>query len=231
MKVAFDVISDLHLKDAGEFDWTGKPTSLFCVIPGNISRDVQTVYKTLKHLSSIYHGVFYIDGSIENKDVSSRDQRVKDLQKISSTFHNVVYLHNNVVVVDGVALIGINGWYNNYLENDIMDEFHARCYRYEDIDYLEKTIEKLQLHNDVKKIIIVSNSVPSKQLYFGEFDNNEDEIQPAYALYKDTENKVTQWVYGTYGKIVDTMLDSVNYVSNGKFDRQPYYAKRIEVDI
>jgi hypothetical protein len=231
MKVAFDIISDLNLSESSEFDWTGQPTSLFCVIPGNISPDVPVVYKTLRHLSSIYHGVFYIDGAIENKDVYGRDQRNKDLQKIAGSFHNVVYLHNNVVVVDGVALIGINGWYNNYHENNIVDEFHTTSYRYEDIDYLEKTIEKLQLHNDVKRIMVISNSVPSKELYFGEFNHNEDELSPVNALYKDTEHKVTHWVYGTYGKIVDTTLNSVNYVSNGKFDRNPYYAKRIEITL
>lgn len=200
MKVAFDIISDLNLTESSEFDWTGQPTSLFCVIPGNISHDTPTIYKTLRHLSSLYHGVFYIDGAVENRDIYGRDQRNKDLQKIASAFHNVVYLHNNVVVVDGVALIGINGWYNNYHDNSVIDDFHVRSYRYEDIDYLEKTIEKLQLHNDVKRIMVISNSIPSMQLYFGEFEYDEDDIQPVYSLHRDTENKVSHWVYGTYGK-------------------------------
>lgn len=230
MNVAFDIISDLHLSQSDSFDWTGKPTSLFCVIPGNISNDLNIVEKTLKHLSSLYHGVFYIDGNLENQDLDTRTARVKDINNICKVTKNVVYLHNNVVVVDGVALVGMNGWYNNYDKDDIIDEFHARCYRYEDLAYLEKTLEKLQLHLDIKSIIVVSNCVPCKELYFKEIDDN-DEMYPGYVLYKDTELKVKYWVYGTYDKIVDTVIDSINYVNNGKFDRDPYYPKRIELEV
>lgn len=229
MLIAFDVISDLNLDDSTPFNWTDKPTSLFCVIAGNISSNLPTIQKTLLHLSKLYHGVFFIDGYLENKDAIDRDQRIKELKKLCIGLQNVVYLHNNVVVVDGVALVGINGWYKNYDEGNLMDEFYAKCFRYEDADYLGKTIEKLQLHADVKKIVVISNSVPCKELYFGECSDEDEDIYPNHILDNDTEGKVQRWVYSTYGKIVDTTLDNVNYVTNGKFDRDPYYAKRIEI--
>lgn len=231
MIFGFDVISDLNLKSAEEFDWSGKPTSLFCLIPGNISSDLQILYKVFSQLSSMYHGVFYIDGWLENIDNNSREIRVKEIQKICSNFKNVIYLHNNVVVVDGVAFIGINGWYKNYENNSIVDDFHAKCYRFEDISYLEKTLEKLQVHVDVKKIVIMSNCVPFRELYFGECDTNDEDVYPGYVLYKDTEHKVTKWVYGTHNKLVDTVLNNINYLNNTKYDREPYYAKRIEIVI
>jgi predicted phosphohydrolase len=231
MIFGFDLISDLNLKSGEDFDFTGKPTSLFCLIPGNISTDLKVVGKVLRHLSTLYHGIFFIDGSLENYDVISRDNRVADIQKICSGIRNAIYLHNNVVVVDGIAVLGINGWYKNYENNTLVDEFHANCFKYEDISYLEKTIEKLQLHVDVKKIIILSNCVPFKELYYGECDQDDDKIYPGYILYKDTENKVVKWVYGTYKKIVDTTINNINYVNNAKYDREPYYAKRIEITI
>ena len=144
----FDVISDINLNPSDDFDWTGKPTSLFCLIPGNISSDVVTVHRVLKHLSNLYQGVFYIDGSLENSDMYSRDERVEELKQLCGGLRNVIYLHNNVVVIDGVALVAINGWYKNYKNNKIVDDFHAKCFRFEDISYLEKTLEKLQLHVD-----------------------------------------------------------------------------------
>ena len=231
MIFGFDVISDLYLNPGEEFDWTGKPTSLFCLIPGNISSDLPTIHRVLAHLSTLYHGIFYIDGSLENHDIYNRDMRIKELHKVCGNFKNVIYLHNNVVVVDGVAFVGINGWYKNYLDNTITDDFQAKCYRYEDIGYLEKSLEKLQLHNDVKKIVILSSCVPFRELYYGECDLNDEEIYPGYVLYKDTEHKVTKWVYGTYNKLVDTTLNNINYLNNTKFDRNPYYAKRIEISI
>ena len=227
----FDVISDINLNPSDDFDWTGKPTSLFCLIPGNISTDLGTISRVLKHLSNLYQGVFFIDGALENSDIQTRDSRVTELQQICSVLRNVIYLHNNVVVIDGVALVAINGWYKNYQNNTIIDDFHAKCLRYEDISYLEKTLEKLQLHVDVKKIIIMSNCVPFRELYYGECDINDEDIYPGYVLYKDTEHKVVKWVYGTYDKLVDTTINNVNYINNTKFDREPYYAKRIEVTL
>ena len=230
MRFAFDVISDLNLTQNDEFEWAGKPTSLFCIVAGNISQDIKVVVNVLSKLSACYHGVFFIDGTEESCDVEFRDETVADLQKICSAIRNVVYLHNNVVVVDGIALVGVNGWYKNFPCNDITEEFRVKCNRYEDISYLEKTIEKLQLHNDVRKIIVISNCVPSTDLYFGEAQADDD-ISPIYTLARDTERKVSHWVFGTYKKEVDITKDNVNYVSNGKFNKNPYYAKRIELNL
>lgn len=230
MLFAFDVISDLNLTRNDEFDWSGKPTSLFCIVAGNISQDMTVVAKVLTKLSTCYHGVFFIDGSEEVCDVEFRDETVDELQKICSAIRNVVYLHNNVVVVDGIALVGINGWFKNYPSRDITEEFRIKCNRYEDINYLEKTLEKLQIHNDVRRIILISNCVPATDLYFGEVKPDAD-IAPSHVLSRDTEHKVSHWIFGTYKKEVDITKDNVNYVSNGKFSKNPYYAKRIEINL
>ena len=155
MTLAFDLISDLNLTANTEIDWTGKPTSLFCIITGNVTSDMSVLQRTLKHLSGLYHGVFFIDGQLENKETNSRDSRAKEIQGICGSFKNVIYLHNNVVVIDGIGLVGINGWQSTTEMHHLVDDFHIKCYKFEDINYLDKTVEKLQLHNDVKKIIII----------------------------------------------------------------------------
>lgn len=229
MIYGFDVISDLNLTPNDEFNWEGKPTSLFCIVAGNITNDMTVLHKTLKHLSGLYHGVFFIDGTLENQGVLDRDQHSEQIGRICGSFRNVIYLHNNVVVVDGIALLGLNGWSNKKMENSILDDFHLKCFRYDDIGYLEKTLEKLQLHVDVKKVVIISSCVPLRELYFGENDVNDEDIFPGYVLYKDTEHKVTKWIYGTYDKFVDTTINNINYVNNAKYDVEPYFAKRIEI--
>lgn len=230
MKFGFDLISDLELLDTDTFDWEGKPTSLFCLIAGNISDDLHVLQKVLRHLSKCYQGVFFIDGALENPDINFRDHRIKELTKLCSSIHNVVYLHNNVVIVDGIALIGLNGWSDNVLVYTDADSFQAKCNRYEDIVYLQKTLEKLQLHVDVKKIVILSSSIPSPHFYFGE-SSSKDELYPINVLGTDTEGKVVHWCFGTYNKLVDMNINGVNYINNPKIDRDPYYAKRIEVDV
>lgn len=231
MTIGFDVISDLSLNKGETFDWEGKPTSLFCVVAGNISSDKYTTVKVLQHLSTLYQGVFFIDGALEMSDLYDRDEITESYSEICSKLTNTVYLHNNVVVVDGVAIVGINGWYKNFEKTNPADEFQIKANFFDDFGYLQKTIERLQLHVDVRKIIIISNAVPSNKLYFGEDVGILDSTTLDYVTTYDTENKISHWVFGTHGKIVDTTFDGINYLNNPKHDRNPYHAKRIDVSV
>ena len=161
----------------------------------------------------------------QNNNPDEKDRVVKEITKVLSKLKNVVYLHNNVVVIEGVALVGVNGHNANYGIDNLSN-------KYDDLAYLQKTIEKLQLHIDVKQIIIISSVVPSTGLYFGENSNVDvDEIDLNYVLGSDTEHKVTTWVFGTHKKIVDTTINGINYVNNPMYDTRPYWAKRVEVEI
>lgn len=229
MQFGFDIISDLYLTEDDEFDWSDKPTSLYCLVVGNITSDLDVLHKFLRHLSTFYQGVFFIDGNLESPLIFERDSRIVEITKICETMQNVVYLHSNVVVVDGIALIGVNGWYGNFDPLTDDEKFHVKSYRFEDIVYLEKTIERLQLHVDVKKIVIVSNSIPSEDFCYHETEIYENDITPQHTLIRDTEGKVIHWVFGSYKKVVDVTKDNINYVNNPCYGQDPYYAKRITV--
>lgn len=231
MNVGFDIISDLNLTGTEIFDWEGKPTSLFCLIPGNISSDITVVRKTLLHLRNFYQGVFFIDGYLENSDVIMKEERISELEQMCSMIKNVVYLHNSVAIVDGVALVGINGWGEDTNTFNTLNMLHSKANRYEDIMYLEKTIERLQLHKDVSRIVILSNCIPAPELYYGESYLHHDNLFPSNVLYTDTEDKIAKWVYGTTDKMVDTVIHGVNYVNNPKHDKNPYYPKRIDIEV
>lgn len=230
MTIGFDVISDLNLSPEDSFNWEGKATSLYLIIAGNISSDLRTVHQTLLHLSRMYQGVFYTLGSLEYEGVEDIDQRTEDLYRISKTMKNVAILHHHVVVIDGVAIAGANGWYGKTTPEDLIEEITVETQRNEDIIYLKGTVERLQRHLDVKNIILVSSSVPGPELYFGEDPSVlKSQLNLSLILPADTEKKVKYWVYGTYGKVVDTVINNVNYVNNSSFKRKPYWAKRIEV--
>jgi len=231
MQIGFDIISDLTLTKEDTFTWDGKPTSLYCAIAGNISTDKSVVQSVLSHLSKLYHGVFFIDGSLEHESLEDHQKKVNDLTRMCKLFKNVVYLHNNVVIVDGVALVGSNGWYGNYVPKDAIDNIRLEILYQEDLSYVSSTIEKLQLHVDVKKIVMVTNSVPEKDLYYGELPLELDEVGPTDVLSFDTEGKVSHWVFGSYEKDVDTMKSGVHYINNSSHRKNPYWAKRIVIDI
>ena len=230
MKIGFDVISDLNLGPNEQFDWEGKATSLYCIIAGNISNDLLTINQILLNLSHFYHGVFYTAGSLEYEGVTNISVRTNELLNISKCIRNVAYLHNHVVIIDGIAIVGSNGWFNDEVTYPLLTLDAIENERYQDIGYLSNAIEKLQLHLDVKKIIIVSHSAPSHELFFGEEPDLIYSMPPLkLSLIKDLESKVTHWIYGYYDKTVDIVIDGINYINNSYYKRNPYWAKRIEI--
>jgi hypothetical protein len=85
---------------------------------------------------------------------------------------------------------------------------------------------------DVKKIFVLTSAVPSNDLYFGETPKNLKGVpELVITLLADMESKVSHWGFGTYGKIVDTTLNGVNYFNNPYNNSSPYWAKRIDIEI
>jgi hypothetical protein len=230
--IGFDLISDLNLTPLDNFNWEGKATSLYCIIAGNISDDLPTIRQTLLHLSNYYQGIFYTLGSMEYNNTNDVLKRTDEIHKLCRTVKNVAVMHHHVVIVDGIAVVGANGWYGNVVSTDPQIDELIEQHRNEDILYLKNTIEKLQKHIDVKKIVVVSNSVPSPNLYFGEHPPTiESQLNLSIALLSDSEAKVSHWAFGTYEKVVDIHISGINYINNGCFRRNPYWAKRIEVTL
>lgn len=231
MQISFDLIGDLNLTHDDKFVWEGKATSLYCLITGNISSDSKIVQRTLSYLSTFYQGVFYIDGGVEHTDLINRTDKTDELQKICSTINNTVYLYSEVVIMNGIAIIGINGWYGNYPVVSISDDLLIEGYKREDLVYLRNLIKKLQIHGDVKDIIVLSNSVPNKTLYFNEASAIIDDLCPTVCVRADTEKKIKHWLFGTYKKKVDTKIDNINFISNPYLKDEPYWAHRIVIDV
>ena len=231
MEIGFDVISDLNLSPEESFNWEGKSTSLYCIVAGNVSSDLRTVLQTLAHLSKQYQGVFYTPGSLEYEDCDDINARTHDILSVCSKIHNLAVLHHNVVIIDGVAILGANGWGKDLLQEDDMAHSQIDMHRMEDTAYLHKSLEKLQRHLDVKKILVVSSAVPHRNLYFNEEPEFISGILPLVAsLVSDTESKVSNWVFGIHEKIVDTTINNINYCNNPYLKRNPYWAKRVTVE-
>ena len=232
MNVSFDFISDLHLSPNDHFNWDGKATSLYCLVAGNVSSDLKTVGLTLSHLAEHYQGVFYIMGPLEYQGVTNIDARTDEIINITRKIPNVAVLYHHVVIIDGIAVLGCNGWVLNNDPNNLSDNAKIMQLRYDDIHYLKNSIEKLQRHLDVTKIVLLTTSVPKPELYFGEMPKDINSF-PALelSLLADTQAKVSYWLFGTYGKIVDTTIRNINYISNPYVNNNPYWAKRVEIEI
>lgn len=229
MEIGFDLIGDLNLDPEDSFNWENKSTSLYCIIVGNISYDLRMVFQVLSHLSKFYQGIFYVPGLLEYKNAHDNDVRTKEIASLVRKLPKVALLYNHVVIIDGVAVLGVNGW-NADNPDDIDVELIKN--RLDDIAYLNKSVEKLQTHLDVKSVLVVTSCIPGKALYFGKIPEHvSDHIYPDNCISFDTEMKITHWVFGSTSRSVSTVINGVNFMNNPYQKNNPYWAKIVKVKV
>lgn len=262
MPLSFDLISDVHHETWDQFDWTGQATSPFAVVAGDLAVDRDILIKTLEHLATCYHMVFYIDGNDEHKlHMADLAYSYKTLHRAVRRLKNVVYLQENVVVMNNVALLATNGWWGFdadqtidedqthdwWMQKMFRDGFDANSHMVKELSrtdaaYIIRSVQKLQLHQDVKHIVIVTHTVPRPDLIDHDIDlagnyrfNCMVNSLMNLALPNDTENKLHTWCFGHYHLPVDRVIQGIRYVNNCRgrgntdFKQSVYYPKRIEI--
>jgi len=145
-EIGFDIISDLNLDPNDSFNWENKATSLYCIVAGNISSNLRTVIQVLLHLSTKYQGVFFVPGRLEYETSDNFAKRTEELSSIAQGIPNLVMLYQNVIVVDGIAILGSNGWGN--IETTL--DFRNTAVPNEDLYFGEKpdnTVDQMPLYN------------------------------------------------------------------------------------
>lgn len=261
MSFSFDLISDLHVETWNNFDWTGLSTSPYCVLAGDVARDRELLMSVLRNLSKAYQAVFYIDGNDEHRYLyTDLTSSYSDLAQRIKKIPNVVFLQDNVVVIDGVAIIGTNGWWTYDFDPSIDAEqtslwFQNQCkvnaqiaksigrMGANDASYMTSTIKRLQTHNDVNKIVCVTHTVPNSSLIAHDIGlsgslrfNTMGNGFMMRAMTADTEKKVHTWCFGHYHGSVDQVRQGVRFVNNcrGRGDTEwrqyVYNPLRIVVD-
>jgi predicted phosphodiesterase len=261
MQFAFDLISDLHIETWGTFDWTAQATSPICIVAGDVCQNQTLLLKTLKHLGTCYQAVFYIDGNDEHRNhMEHVDNSYQYLSQQIERIPNVVYLQDNVVVIDGIAIVGTSGWwaFDFDLTLDVAEsiEWYATRQNFSpqviktisqmaigDALYMGASIKRLQTHPDVKKIIMVTHTVPDPALVAHDIDlagtprmNTVGNKYMMQALAADTEKKIHTWCFGHYHGSVDQVRSGVRFVNNcrgrgdTKYSQHVYYPKRIVIN-
>jgi len=261
MQFAFDLISDLHVETWDQFDWSGQATSPVCVVAGDVCQDRLTLLKTLQHLGRCYQAVFYIDGNDEHMNfLETLDASYVDLAAEIEKIPNVVYLQNNVIVVDGVAIVGTMGWWSFDFDLAVDADQAELWYRNKfnlsqqatntlrqtalgESLYMSASVKRLQTHQDVKKIVMVTHTVPDPALVSHDIDlvgsyrmNTMGNRYMMQALAADTEKKIHTWCFGHYHGSVDQIRSGVRFVNNcrgrgdTKYSQHVYYPRRIVIN-
>lgn len=226
-----DLISDLNLDKNEPFEWAGKPTSLFCVVAGNISSSINKVCEVLGHLGEHYMGVFYIDGHIEHPRVADYGLHIRELEERCSTIPNVVYLHDNITIVNNTAFIAVNGWYGKDFSHLSSNKFKLiQSYQNDDLAYLSTCIKNLQLYKDTTQIVVVSNSLPyDRFLYGSKVGDGCLAVEPGMCLSVDHHKKVTHWLYGGTQISNDITHEGRRFANNPRIPGEPYWPKKINL--
>lgn len=263
MTFTFDLISDLHVETWPNFDWTGQATAPYCIVAGDVARNRERLLDTLDHLGQCYPGgVFYIDGNEEHKDyLYDLGASYRDLARDITNIKNVVYMQDNVIIINGVAVIGTNAWWTydfdpkmdlNSSVQSIQDHFgisnstamNITGVAYNDAAYLMNSVRKLQTHSEVCSIVVVTHTVPSPWIISHDPDlvdtwrfNGMGNSHVTKAIDEDTEDKIKMWCFGHYHRPVDQQLGGIRYLSNpqgrGNTDwcQRVFYPRRIEVQV
>lgn len=237
--ISVDIISDLHVEDWGPFNWTGQPTSPYCIVVGDVSRDRHKLKTTLAHLGECYQQVFYIDGNDEHRNFyDNLDASYDHLGVIMKGITNVTYLHNYIVILNNVAIVATNGWWtfdfdpniNINTSIDWFNEYTNTSYQtalniiqrgYDNAAYLMDSVKRLQMFNEVDTIVLVTHTVPAPWLVNHDIDlvgdprfNCLGNQHLSKVFSADTENKIKFWITGHYHNSIDRELAGVNYISN-----------------
>jgi len=258
MQITFDLISDLNI--IYDLDWEGQPTSLYCVVAGNISRDRNVLLETLEHLGKQYKTVFYIDGSLDHRDqLSDISESFRELKCQIKKMNNVIFLQDNIAFTDNVAFIACNGWwtydFDPYIDGDqtellLKEEWQcntgdlANVYAlaYSDARYMSSSIKKLQEYEEIEKIVIITNTVPVPQLIHDTLSRESVRFNLlGNSLLRqckigDTRGLIDTWCFGHYENPVDEVFDGIRFVSNPRrnledaWDKIPYNPKKIIID-
>jgi hypothetical protein len=218
----------------------------------------------LKHLANCYAAVFYIDGNDEHTYNYHRiGESYQELARSINRLNRVTYLQDNVIVIDGVAILGTNGWWGYDLDENInrddckqhMTDWYAKVMpgfeinpeeisdmSRRDVAYLINSVRRLQTHNDVKKIVIVTHTVPSAHLIRHDLElanttqfNHMGNRLMHLVHTNDTERKINTWCFGHYHGNVDKTIEGIRFVNNcrGRGDspyrQDAYFPKRIEI--
>jgi predicted phosphodiesterase len=260
MQFCFDLISDLHVDQNNSLDWRGQATSPVCVVAGDVGRDRKKTLAALEHLGTCYQAVFYIDGNSEHRDqLEFLDVSYAELGSQLASIPRLIYLQDNVIVIDGVAIVATNGWWAYdfdpnieyesckawYVDKENITSYAAdtiQTFALNDAAYLINSVKRLQTHQDVRHIVVVTHTVPLSDLVEHDLSiaglerfNLLGNRYMQQVLDADTESKIHTWCFGHYHSDVDQVRSSVRYVNNclGKrnspYFKSVYYPKRIVV--
>lgn len=215
------------------------------------------MYQTVVDISQHYRHVVYVDGNHEHSDSGGINDRREEIAAMFKKYRNITYLYRSTIILDNTAFIGSNGWcsydfceptiskqecvdYLINLGNNQNVMFEKWEMAMEDADYLSHTVNLCSRDNTVKQIVLVTHTVPLKQLTWLPNDKNRSLLGEQGSSFlenvldADVNRKIKTWAFGHLHRPADQVIDGIRYVSNPRGTKghqmaQPmYYPKCVK---
>jgi hypothetical protein len=247
---AVDLVSDLHIDQWDSnlpnlypcgrvknfpFKWDLVEKSPYLIVAGDISDDLEISLSYLDEISQHYKKILFVDGNHEHvhrfPDLIAESEIQKKLDELGNS--KLIYLPLNPTVIDGVAYLGMCGWWDyfqekKYLKQDIdyfkswRKEFGVEdCKRFidnvrnkaeEQILNLQKLIEKFHQSPKVHTIVMVTHTVP-----LIEYSNYQrTEVNSLYQKLMKLSPKFRFWFFGHTHQQWDSGKENKNQRDNSQ---------------
>jgi predicted phosphodiesterase len=245
----FDLGSDLHhctWKHHINWLWEKSNDSSTLVIAGDLDNGPSGALAVVRNAAKFYERVIWVDGNHEHY---SAHRPVLETEQLfmakSNAMGNVVYLDgNSPLIVDGVAFIGANGWYDFKatepeigfdrareewlkMSNDPVNINFGTRAAFEMASLhalrLRALVTQLTSNPAVEKIVVVTHVPPLARFCGGSEYMLDRALNGAYCntemqtvLDTDTGKKIKAWVFGHTHARFDRVVDGVRYVTNSR---------------
>jgi hypothetical protein len=223
-QIGFDLISDLYVDNwAEDINWTAEPTSVMAVVAGDVSSDLDRTVYELKRISECYKQVIYIDGDLEHQSqLESVPSNRSYLNRKIERMKNCIYLYESVLLLNNTAFVGANLWWSpgntktNINDEEWVDEMRLLSLHHADLEYLRNTVRRLQVTPNVNNIVIISHTVPNRELLVEPYRENLATDASDWIEMEDFDHKIKAWCFGHGTRPVKFKMHRCEYVSNPK---------------
>ncbi|MFA5489435.1 MAG: metallophosphoesterase [Candidimonas sp.] len=258
----FDLISDIHVDVWGGLikidDFLNSLTkkSDVLIVAGDVSNYVSSSVYFLEKAKQHYKTVIFVEGNHEYYSSIPMDDIVSYLKKSSNEIGFYYMDGTNYVIVEDVAIVGINMWYDfHYATGCDANESKYTWYKSSSdsrritfknspeimaksaIDIIENTIKDLNENPSIRSIVVVTHTSPiTEAILVKEDDDIWNSINGAYGCKEAQRlfkySKITNWVFGHVHSQHDIIKDGIRYVVNPRGNPgeiQNFDTKTIEV--
>ena len=126
------------------------------------------------------------------------------------------------MIINDVAFVAANLWWNpTETQSSINDEswiedMKMMTLHHEDLDYLRYTVQRMQKSNDVNNVVVISHTVPNRNLLLNKEHDNLATDASDYLDSEDINNKITTWCFGHWNQPMNITVNQCDFVSNPK---------------